>query len=271
MILLLCLLLATPATAQYVPSPVDSWAEVGTELNRVAMRMQKQNLLIGGTVYGDLAIQDRLEAVDTYTDTISVRVLRGKGASGVTISSPSTTSSSATFTATGGNSVQVSSTILLGNNATETTGGISYLQSAGDLYVSTHTVHMGAWKSYTPTWANLTVGNGTLNHARYTQVGKMVTVMVQFNLGSTSAVGSDPTCSLPVPAAFGVISGISILSDTGTLDYVGALLLASTTTVLIRALLTTGTYLSISSVSSTTPFTWTTGDIIYLQFTYEAQ
>lgn len=52
---------------------------------------------------------------------------------------------------------------------------------------------MGAWTSYTPTWAasttNPTIGNGTLV-GRYQRRGDFVQIVIRLELGSTTSVGS---------------------------------------------------------------------------------
>ena len=57
--------------------------------------------------------------------------------------------------------------------------------------------YTGGWTTWTPSYTNLTVGNGTVV-SRYRQVGKMVDVFFMFTLGSTSTIGSDPRFTLPV-------------------------------------------------------------------------
>src|SRR5690348_2617044 len=65
-----------------------------------------------------------------------------------------------------------------------------------------------AASTWTPTWTNFTVGNGTLSYARYIQVGKRVTATWKFILGTTSSASGNISLSLPltaqvaVPAAF---------------------------------------------------------------------
>lgn len=56
-----------------------------------------------------------------------------------------------------------------------------------------------AWQSWTPTYTNLTVGNGTVK-ARYVQIGKTVHFRFWFDLGTTSSIGNDTKFSLPVAA-----------------------------------------------------------------------
>jgi hypothetical protein len=57
-----------------------------------------------------------------------------------------------------------------------------------------------AWQTWSPTLSNLTQGNGTIE-AKYIQIGKTVYFRFTFILGTTSAVGSIPTITLPVTSA----------------------------------------------------------------------
>ena len=258
----LVLCLVVPCKAQYIPTPVDSWAEVGTELNRVALRMQKQSLLNGGTVYGDLAIQERLETADTYTDTLSVRQMYGKGASGITISSPTTTSSSATFTATGATaSLEVSSAIALGNiSGPSGNGSMSYAQTGNILYISSLSVVMGAWKTWTPTFAGFSADpTGVI--ARYSLVGKLCAVSVIIT-GNGTSNATTFTMTLPVAAAnTGAQVGMILAVDNSsglTSPGVIATRAASTTADLYTTLTGTG-------------WTGSGGKRAQFQFVYETQ
>ena len=60
--LLAVLWCAVPVKAQYIPTPVDSWADVGTELHRISQRLSQQSLLSGGTTYGNLTSTGTIEA-----------------------------------------------------------------------------------------------------------------------------------------------------------------------------------------------------------------
>ena len=62
--LLAVLWCSVPSVAQYIPTPVDSWADVGTELHRISQRLSQQSLLAGGTTYGPLTSTGTLTAND---------------------------------------------------------------------------------------------------------------------------------------------------------------------------------------------------------------
>lgn len=132
-----------------------------------------------------------------------------------------------------------------------------------------------AWTSFTPSWTNLTPGNGT-NSGYYHQIGKTVFFKTRFVMGSTSSMGSAPTLTLPITASGNVmansdtiIGSVNIL-DNGTARYGGRLIYASTTTVTAQVDNTAGTYLTPNGITSTAPMTWTTNDTLNLYGFYEA-
>lgn len=135
-----------------------------------------------------------------------------------------------------------------------------------------------AWDSWTPTLANLTLGNGTLT-ARYKQVGKTVFYRFVFTLGSTSAVGTGPTFTLPTsPKTIGgsgsgsIKVGDSHYEDNGVSSVEGMVYMSAaspTSTVTLVTLNSGGTYVQGATVSATAPFTFGTGDEIRASGFYE--
>lgn len=130
-----------------------------------------------------------------------------------------------------------------------------------------------AWSTWSPTWTNLTVGNGTVS-ARYKQVGNLVVARLAFTLGSTSAVSGSVAATLPAAAQEAVLSplGNAVFRDTGTETYVGVVHVHSSDTSKceIQVKDTSGTYAKRALLSSTVPFTWTTGDILLVKLVYES-
>lgn len=129
----------------------------------------------------------------------------------------------------------------------------------------------GPWVTWTPTLTNITLGNGTVV-AKYKQIGKTIVFKFKFTMGSTSAMGSVPTFTLPVTAASGptdeLINGLNTIFDTSTGDtYTSAGIFNSTTVCRII-------YLNVNAVfvnlSSTLPMAWATGDVLNVTGTYEA-
>jgi len=131
------------------------------------------------------------------------------------------------------------------------------------------------WTDYAPTLTNITEGNGTVQ-ARYHQVGTHVSVKVLFTLGSTSAIGTSPRFSLPIPAAawYGDLSDGNLsrvkMKDTGGSGYFGVTYFTATDTAVLEVQNAASTYLTTSTITSTVPFTWGTGDWFLAELEYEA-
>lgn len=119
------------------------------------------------------------------------------------------------------------------------------------------------WTAYTPTLSNVTLGNGTLSCA-YVQFGKTVHFRIKLTLGSTSAITGAPTFTLPVTAvaARAFSFAASAYDSSAGNPHFGLDAMNTTTTVFFRQ--------GNTSLSSTVPFTWATGDELYVSGTYEA-
>lgn len=144
-----------------------------------------------------------------------------------------------------------------------------------DFILGTNGVH-AAWTSFTPTFTNLTVGNGTVA-SYYTKIGRTVHYQGRYTHGTTSVQGANTTVNLPVPASsnygsFNVnqIIGTCTFLDTGVAAYQGWVRLdgASTLTFIVGG--ASGTYLSQSGITATIPFSWGSGDSYTWNVTYEA-
>jgi hypothetical protein len=130
----------------------------------------------------------------------------------------------------------------------------------------------GAWTSYTPTFTNLTVGNGTLD-CEYFQVGKLVFVRISFVMGTTSSMGSGPYFTLPVTSKNveqGYLGNIYV-EDSGVAGYTGVVVFRGSSTALLGIPNVSGTYMGgHASFSATIPFTWGTNDLFRGTFVYGA-
>jgi hypothetical protein len=148
--------------------------------------------------------------------------------------------------------------------------------SLGNLLRNLEPYFQSSWQSWTPTWTNLTVGNGTLDYARYKQVGKNVEFRLKFTLGSTSSVGTTPSFTLPVTSHGDYMAVSSVLGGTNSRDSstsavaTGFTYWASATTANPTYFVVSGSQVNRATFTSTTPFTWATGDIIECSGSYEA-
>lgn len=138
-----------------------------------------------------------------------------------------------------------------------------------------------AWQSWTPTWTNLTVGNGTVN-AKYVQTGKTVFYRLVLVMGSTTSVGVGGYVTFTLPAPYispgssgtaSIMIGQAWFEDTGTANYQGQVhtgAIGSGSVAYISASTTGGVYRQAAYINATIPFTWGTGDSINCYGFYEA-
>ena len=138
-------------------------------------------------------------------------------------------------------------------------------------------------KPWTPTWTDLTIGNGTQD-GLYSTDGRLVVASLTVEFGSTTSIdASNPTATLPVTAASLYLVGAFpygqvMLWDTGTEFYPGQVWTATTSsgqqTTHFRPMVTVsqgaGNEATAGAVSSTGPFTWTTGDRMNFWLAYLA-
>ncbi len=129
--------------------------------------------------------------------------------------------------------------------------------------------YTGGWTAFTPTFSNLTVGNGTLS-ARYCKIGKLLTVFVGFKMGSTSVMGNTPSFVLPILPSVNVsnFQFTGEILDPGVSDYLGCLAIDGTN-AFIQVLATNAAYGTPTVVTSTVPMTWATNDGFQFVFSYE--
>lgn len=170
----------------------------------------------------------------------------------------STTASHSNATALGvGATTTAANQIMLGTSAEK-------VNIPGTLTLLGNDTIAGAWTSYSPTNANITVGNGTLV-AHYSRVGRIITVSYDLLWGSTTAFSGAPGFGLPVAAATGTrANGSCYILDATVNDYAaGAFISSGGTTAFVRVAAGGG-------IDATTPFTWTTSDRISFTITYEA-
>lgn len=132
------------------------------------------------------------------------------------------------------------------------------------------------WASYAGTLANTTLGNGTLvTEWRYFE-GRVI-VRYSFTLGSTSAIGTAPTISLPVNSraitwAFYVTTGSGGALDSSAGSAPSSLHIhrfAVAQTGAIPATILTNTTGPLASITASVPMTWATSDVLFGEFTYD--
>jgi len=130
----------------------------------------------------------------------------------------------------------------------------------------------GAYTTFTPTWTNLVVGNAT-NTGRYLRIGNFVHVTYRLVFGTTTTITGNPLrVNLPQTAnttSNNPYAGGAFITDAGTLNYEGFVVIGGGDNALIMATNSSGTYSSLSNITATVPFTWTTTDELCISIVYE--
>lgn len=136
---------------------------------------------------------------------------------------------------------------------------------------------LGAWLSWSPSYTNLTIGGGTVS-AKYTRLGRMIAFRFRFAFGAGSAVGGDPTFTLPVtPATTYAVSasqgdslGSVRIIDLGTADFSGQAFHQASGVCAPKVGTASGTFTSFAGLNAASPMTWAIGDVLMVDGLYEA-
>jgi hypothetical protein len=132
---------------------------------------------------------------------------------------------------------------------------------------------VGQSVAFTPTFANFTLGNGTVNYATFVRVQNLVFVQLKVTLGSTSAVTGNIFFGcpvVPVEQNQGVVGNCQF-NDAGVATFAGQVSMATSGgngQLQLFPQNAAGTYLSTATTSATVPFTWTTTDSFVVSATY---
>lgn len=129
----------------------------------------------------------------------------------------------------------------------------------------------GAWKSWTPTLTNMTLGNGTLD-CQYFKIGRTVHWKFKFTLGTTSTVGTSPYFSVPFAYSDGteIEGGFALAVDQSASTRYPLNTYGVGSGIGFYCLNSGGTYLSAFGITATIPFTWANTDVFFAWGTYEA-
>lgn len=134
----------------------------------------------------------------------------------------------------------------------------------------------GVWTTWAPSWTNLTVGNGTLDFAKYMRIGNTIFIRVKFTFGSSSAMAGNPNFTLPVNTSADyshslveTFAGMVSLRDASAGDtFVAVPVWQSSSTCSMRFIGGANSFQT--AISSTAPFTWTTSDYLLVHAIYES-
>lgn len=214
---------------------------------------------------------------DTLVSLTATQTLTNKTLTSPTISAPTITNATLSadtitgFTTSSNGSIygiSVTSSKISGTVITNTTLPYTVLDNGVSWVL----------QSWTPTWVNWNIGNGTVI-AKYIQIGKLVYARLSVTWGSTTSItGGDPTFTLPATAVSGFYIPFQPAPGTGgaSIDSTGsgsALLIVdirSTTTASLHTLNVAGTYPNVTSISNSAPISHTTGSVDTCEFWYEA-
>jgi hypothetical protein len=143
--------------------------------------------------------------------------------------------------------------------------------TAGQVLTASELNAAGTYTAYTPTYTNVTIGNGTSAFS-YMQFNKFVHVEGRFTLGTTSAITGLITMSLPVNASntYNRQMGVCNFTDQGVAAYPGYPNLKDADEVYLFATNSAGTYTVEAPTSATIPFTWGNADYFAVSLIYRA-
>jgi hypothetical protein len=127
-------------------------------------------------------------------------------------------------------------------------------------------------QSYTPALANLTVGDGALACTHHRSDG-YCDLLFKFTLGPTSAVGTNPSFTLPpgleVFAAGEVdVATVTLYDSSAVVRKHGTLKPYSPSVLGIQVTDTSAATAGDASITATVPFTWAVSDVIYAAVRY---
>lgn len=134
----------------------------------------------------------------------------------------------------------------------------SYLWSIPTANVVNYPIYETDLLTWSPTWTNLSVGNGTQT-ATYKIISTICDFNIDFVFGTTSSISGDVSHTTPI-AGVGYgntkVAGTLGARDTGVAQYSLVNLMQSASLINFRAVNAAGTYATQVNLSSTIPFTW---------------
>jgi hypothetical protein len=132
-------------------------------------------------------------------------------------------------------------------------------------------VYGSSWTAFTPSTTGITAGNGTFDFA-YARHGKTIFLRGAFTLGSTSAITSNVSITLPVTGANSNRQFGHAVFQQSTF-YNGMCFMTGPTYLNFYAFNSASTYSSLTAISGIptyVPVQWLTGHVLSFVITYQA-
>lgn len=155
--------------------------------------------------------------------------------------------------------------------ATQYTAGLS----AGQVLTASTMNSIGAaWETWTPTWSSSgtapAIGNGTIS-GRYGRIQRLVFGQIAVTMGSTTTFGTGtwyfllPLTNVTNVNAYAVL-GHGYMQDASAATVYSLIGDRGNTSDKIHMRYPGGSF---GDVTATAPFTWASGDTLFVNFTYE--
>jgi hypothetical protein len=146
-------------------------------------------------------------------------------------------------------------------------GGTAVTATAAELNILAGGI--GVITDFDPSWTNLTEGNGSYDYKAFLQINNLIVVSVSFTFGSTSAMSTNPSFTVPVAVAETnqIVTGEGLAVEDGGSNYPLLVNMTSSELVIYDQAVVSNKVIR-SAVTSGSPFTWGTGDKIQVTATY---
>lgn len=146
-------------------------------------------------------------------------------------------------------------------------------KGTGNFTVNGNPIGDGAWAAWTPTYSNITIGNGTVE-ATYTQIGKTIHGRFSLIVGSTTSLVTGMSMTAPATPAtrqgtYEPIGNLTLL-DSGVEILTGLVYLNTTNANIFLRFFSDAAVGAGVKLVNTMPITEAAGDELAFSFTYEA-
>lgn len=126
--------------------------------------------------------------------------------------------------------------------------------------------------TYTPTH-NITLGSGGIISASYQVIGKMMRVRIKVTLGASPTMPTNPSFTIPagytMARTSGWLDGMVDLQQSASGAFLGMAQAYSGTQFYARALNAATSYVQLSAITATVPFTWAIANTLEVDVMFE--